>query len=589
MSKHYYTNEKNAQIILAILKAYGIKTIVASPGTTNMAVVASMQQDSFFEVFSSVDERSAAYLACGIATETGKPVVLSCTGATASRNYLPGLTEAYYRKLPILAITSMQSFSNVGHLIAQTIDRSIMPIDAIKYSVELPIVKDEDDLWACEVKVNKAVSELFRHGGGPVHINLPTSYDLLYQTKELPNYRVIKRITQNCKSPELPKCRIGIFVGAHMTMSITLTEAIDQFCSTNNAVVFCDHTSGYKGKYKVLGSLLTSQRGLDLSSNYPDLLIHIGEVTGDYYSLKLAHKNVWRVSEDGEIRDTFKKLQYVFEMPEEIFFKKYISDNSIFSDSYFELWQNQNKTFSDLISDLPFSNIWVASKMAPHIPANSTMQFAILNSLRSWNFFKLPATVNTFSNVGGFGIDGNLSSLIGASFTDQKRLFYSIIGDLSLFYDLNVLGNRHLGSNIRIILINNGKGVEFRNFNHPAAQFGEDANQFIAASGHFGNKSRTLLKHFVSDLGFQYISANNKDEFIQVYDQILSPIITEKPIFFEIFTDSNDDSSALEIITDLQQNIKEDDLKAKIQNSAKQILGEKGISVFKKVFKNSKD
>lgn len=72
-----------------------------------MTFIGSIQNDSWFEIYSSVDERSAAYLACGLAAETGEPVVISCTGATASRNYMPGLTEAYYRKLPVLAITSI--------------------------------------------------------------------------------------------------------------------------------------------------------------------------------------------------------------------------------------------------------------------------------------------------------------------------------------------------------------------------------------------------------------------------------------------------------------------------------------------------
>ena len=98
--KTHYTDEKNTQIVLGLLKAHGIRKVVASPGTTNIRLVASMQQDEWFEMYSSVDERSAAYIACGLAAQSGEPVVLSCTGATASRNYMPGLTEALYLLLP---------------------------------------------------------------------------------------------------------------------------------------------------------------------------------------------------------------------------------------------------------------------------------------------------------------------------------------------------------------------------------------------------------------------------------------------------------------------------------------------------------
>ena len=108
MEKKYFTNERNVQIMIVLLKEHGIHRVIASPGTTNMTFVGSIQNDPFFHIWSCVDERSAAYMACGMAAESGEPVVLSCTGSTASRDYYPGLTEAYYRKIPILAVTSAQ-------------------------------------------------------------------------------------------------------------------------------------------------------------------------------------------------------------------------------------------------------------------------------------------------------------------------------------------------------------------------------------------------------------------------------------------------------------------------------------------------
>ena len=118
-SRFHYTNERNVQIVIALLKAHGIRRVIVSPGTTNMTFVVSIQNDPWFQLWSSVDERSAAYIACGMAAETKEPVVISCTGATASRNYMPGLTEAYYRKLPVLAITSTRGNHKVGHLVDQ--------------------------------------------------------------------------------------------------------------------------------------------------------------------------------------------------------------------------------------------------------------------------------------------------------------------------------------------------------------------------------------------------------------------------------------------------------------------------------------
>jgi 2-succinyl-5-enolpyruvyl-6-hydroxy-3-cyclohexene-1-carboxylate synthase len=576
MTKHY-TDEGAAQVVLALLKAHGIRKVIASPGTTNMALVNSMQSDSYFEMYSSVDERSAAYIACGLASESGEPVVISCTGATASRNYLSGLTEAFYRKLPVLAITSTPAVSAVGHHIAQVIDRSTMPKDAVRLSVTLPVVKDHNDLWECEIKVNQAILELKRRGGGPAHINLPTTYKDSFETKVLPKVRVINRIVAGDSFPEFPRGKVAVFVGAHAVMSKAETAAIDAFCESNDAVVFCDHTSGYRGKYRVLYSAVASQRRLDFSNHRPDLLIHIGEVSGDYSIMNMVGKEVWRISPDGEIRDTFRKLRYVFEMPHQQFFEHYANSGANRSGHYLKFCKDQLAELYSKIPELPFSNPWIASKMAHRIPNDSVIHFGILNSLRSWNFFELPQSVESACNVGGFGIDGCMSALLGASLANKSKLHFGVIGDLSTFYDMNALGNRHLGKNLRILLVNNGKGTEFRNSSHRAAVFGNDADEYVAAAGHFGNKSSQLIKHYAHDLGFEYLCASNKNEFESVFEHFLTAEITDRPILFEVFTESIEESDALELLMSVVK-----DEKVSARGVAKKMLGEKGVKVLKK-------
>lgn len=546
-----YTDEKNHLILLSLLKRHGIKRVIASPGTTNISFSRSMQNDAFFEMYSAVDERSAAYMACGLAAETGEPVVLTCTGATASRNYLSGLTEAYYRKLPVLAVTSTQDVAKVGQHIAQIIDRSVLPKDVARHSVLLPTVKDQDDQWACELKANQAILELFRQGGGPVHINLATNYSRVFDVRELPRVRSIQRITRSDNFPALPNGKIGILAGSHLRFTDSLHEAIERFCAVNNAVVFCDHTSAYKGKYRVQHALVSSQRLADKNEHQTDLLIHIGEITGDYSVSTLVGKSIWRVNADGEIRDTFRKCQYVFEMDEEAFFTAY-SNGGYADDSYLEKWKRLLAGTRNRIPELPFSNIWVAQQLHARIPENSTIHFGILNSLRSWNFFEVSDSIESWSNVGGFGIDGDVSALLGASLADRNKLYFGVVGDLAFFYDLNSLGNRHLGNNIRILLINNGTGTEFRNFNHTGALFEESANAFIAGGGHFGNKSRTLVKNYSESLGFEYMSASGKEEFAAICDGFVTERMLDKPLVFEVFTDSHEESKALEILTSIE-------------------------------------
>ncbi|MGI6243915.1 MAG: thiamine pyrophosphate-binding protein, partial [Prevotella sp.] len=169
-----YSSERNVQILIGLLKANKIRKIVASPGTTNIPFVMSLQNDGDFEIYSCVDERSAAYMAVGIAAESREPVVLTCTGATASRNYMSGLTEAYYRRLPIIAVTSTRPLSCIGNHVAQVIDRTAVPNDIVKLSVFAPLVRCANDEWDCQLKINRAFAALRKNGGGPVHINLET-------------------------------------------------------------------------------------------------------------------------------------------------------------------------------------------------------------------------------------------------------------------------------------------------------------------------------------------------------------------------------------------------------------------------------
>lgn len=571
----HYTFEKHVQILIALLKANNIRKIIASPGTTNITFVASVQSDSFFEIYSAADERSAAYIACGLSAESGEAVVLSCTGATASRNYYPGLTEAYYRKLPILAITASQSLSHTGGYFPQFIDRSVVAKDVVKHSVAIEPIDCPDDEWKVTNQINVALLELFRNGGGPVHINCITRYNRDFSVKELPQVRVIKRYQIKDEFPKIPKGKIGIYVGSHPKFSDDLTKKIDKFCGINNAVVFCDHTSNYKGKYKVLNSLFGSQDNFYSDVFDLDLLIYIGSVSGEYTRVK--GKNVWRVNVDGELRDVFGETTKIFQMEETDFFAQY-QEGLMGNDSFLKKCQEIYDRIYNKIPELPFSNIWCAKQISQRLPKNSVLHLGILNTLRSWNFFDIPDSVLAYSNVGGFGIDGNISSLIGASLADSKKLYFGILGDLAFFYDLNSIGNHHVGKNVRIMLINNGRGTEFRNYNHFAQRFNEDADAYMAAAGHYGNKSQTLIKHYAEDLGYEYLCASDKESFLMASERFLTKDFTEQPMIFEIFTESKDESDALYTIRNL-----EIDALSSGKNIVKKIVGDKGINIVKKI------
>lgn len=580
----YYTAEKHTQILIALLKQHGVKKIVASPGATNICLVGSLQSDPFFDIYSSVDERSAAFIAVGLAAESGEPVALSCTGSTASRNYIPALTEAFYRKLPVLAITSSQHLGRVGQYCPQVIDRGSPLADIVKESVTVDCVNNEEDEWACALNVNKALIALRKNGGGPAHINLVTTYNKDFSYRQLP---VVKAITHCSGIKEMPSLKgykhIAVLVGAHSKWSDELNNAIEDFCGSYNAVVVMNHASNYKGNYGYNPSLILNMKDYTPTTELADLVIYIGSVSR--YNSGMKEREMWRVNPDGEIRDPEKKLTRVFSMEEVDFFRYYADlKKEEKHDSYAKEWQNEYLETLAKTPELPFCNVWIAKTLSNLLPEGCVFHLSGSNTARAWNYFQIPKSVECYSNDGTMGIDGQVSALIGESLASPERLHFGAVGDLTFFYDMNSIGNRHIGRNFRLLVINNGKGAEFKIYSHNACLFGDAGDAYMAAAGHFGNQSPDLIKHYAEDLGFEYLFASTKDGFLEAVKRFVVPELTDKPMIFEIFTNSSDESDGIYIMNHLTYTTT---TKAKFlaKDIIKSVVGKTGVSAARDLLK----
>lgn len=573
-----YTTEKNTQILIALLKAHGVTDIIVSPGSMNHILAACVQDDPDFKVYSCIDERSAAYMACGMAEEKGRPIALSCTGATASRDYMPGLTEAYYRKLPVLAITSLSTRQFVGQLMGQQIDRSEHPKDVLVESVYIPPVKDEKDRLVCEREINKALLALSFNGGGPVHIDMGTIFGKL-EVEKLPEARVIHRFTHRNTLPEIPTGRIAVMMGVHKFISEDLEKAIDAFCATHDAIVITPNPRSYRGKYAATACLLFSQLGYNGQLNRMDLMIHIGEVNTDAVGFVVKPKEVWRVSEDGQVKDRYDKLTAVFQMSELEFFRHYSKEGAN-KDSQIREFEAEDEAIRNMIPELPFSNGWMMQKFAPQIPVDAKLHLGILNSVRAFDYAKPQHRLLTYANTGGFGIDGCISSMVGASMASPGTEFYGVVGDLVFFYDMNVFGNRHIGKNLHLIVVNNDGGQQFRNFDHPASKLGEASDPFIAAAGHNGPKSPNLIKHYVEDLGLKYLTASSKEEFLTVLPEFMQK---GQSVVLEAFTNKEDENNALMALRSLIPADK--GITTSIKNAVLSHLSDESVGKLKKILK----
>lgn len=534
-----YTVEKHTQILISLLKEYGVKNIVVSPGSSNINFVYSLQNDAFFKLWSCIDERSAGYMACGIAQSTGEPVALSCTGATASRNYMSALTEAYYSKLPVIAITSSRDSFMIGNGIEQVTDRSgEIGKDIVRISIEVSPIHNEVEKKYCELNINRALSMLKMNGGGPVHINLITRFKRDFSAKTLPKCRTINTITGDDILPVLSG-KIALYLRPSLELrDKKLVEMIEIFCEKYNAVVIGDHLSNYDGKYFVDIRLITEQ---SIKTEF-DVLIYAGTLNSD---IGLVSKKSWRISTDGNLEDPFLNLEYYFNMSLMTFVGYYNKQLTKRGDAklYSELKCLNEKAISN-ISELPFSNLWVAQQMTKDIPQESICYFGIYSSLHNWNYFPIDKTVKCYSTVGGYGIDGTLSAMIGASMVNPTHLCFCFMGDLSFFYDMNVLGNRNIQNNVRIMVFNNNGGNSLIYDNGlPSADV---SGQYAGAMNHFKKGRESILKDFSEALGFEYLLAKEKDDFLKYKGEFLSA--NQRPILFEINYCTQNDYDALNIL-----------------------------------------
>lgn len=526
------------QYLIAMLKAYEIKNIIASPGIQNSRFNSMVQDDNDFRCISVYDERSAAYTAVGMSYESNNPTVITCTGATSSRNYLPAMTEAYYRKIPVVAITFFNPESNKYNFATQFLDRSISQNDIKYISVELPIINNEIDKKRCLTFINAALFNA-KYLNKPVHINCPSALDFDIDRTDLPK-DVWKPdyYAGNFKDKinDLKNKKIAIFIGSHHKFSEEEEKSISNFAKSWNAPVFCDYVSHYNGENKVLTyQVLNTQR----FKNKPDLIIDIGDLS-DNRGL-FTGQEIWRISPDGEFKARCDKpVSKIFHCPETTFFDLLLNNEKTYNNYYQEINESVEKL---KMPNLPLCNGLICQNLAQFLPKNCSLHLAILNSFKNMNYFKLDETIETNCNVGGFGIDGAVSTLIGQSLCNPEKKYFGLIGDLAFFYDMNALGQREIKNNLRIIVVNNNKGVEFRL--HPQVEpfMHDKTNVLISAAGH--NKGGA--KGWAESCGFEYLSANNKQDFLNQIQKFCQGEL-DKPVLFEVFTTTEDEQEGLNLL-----------------------------------------
>ena len=543
-----YSNLKNVQLLVAMLKAKNIKNIVISPGNSHNAIVRSIEEDGSFKTFNIVDERSAAFFACGLIQQLKEPVAICCTAGTAATNYLTGVTEASRRKLPLIVITGDKN----PYYLAQQEDQMINQIDifntVVKSNVSLPLIKDAKDEWYCKRILNEAFLELNHHGTGPIHINVPIEEGMLaigrdFTSNELPKISIIERIDRltekekiKSKFEYLKGKKVLLIYGQDNDISEDKIKNVEKIFANYNIVIAIDKLSNLHCNGTIELSKLTLNLKVNNKFNevLPDVVITIaGNVAWDgKFTLKRYNENFehWIVNEDGKVQDYYKNLTTIFEFNINEFLhimSEYNVDNS---NNYYEDLKQRNSAVK--IPEFEYSNLYATQKLMNRIPKNSILNLGNSTTIRLAQYFDLDPSIQVYCNRGVNGIDGCMSTYIGQTAVTDK-LSFLIIGDLTFFYDMNALWNRYVGKNVRIMLINNS-GAALFHFNQGLKNF-PTLNENVAA------EHNATAEGWAESLNIKYLSSKNKEEFDNNLEVFLDATI-DKPIIFEVFTRKEEDA-----------------------------------------------
>ncbi len=187
-----YSNKENVNILTALLSTFGVRHAVVCPGSRNAAIVHNLNECPEITCIPVTDERSAGFYALGMALGEKLPVIVCVTSGTALLNLAPAVAEAYYQCAPLIVVSADRPPQWIDQLDGQTLPQPDALGRFVRKAVTLPEPHNEEEHWYCNRLVNEALLETLRHGGGPVHINVPITEPLFeFTVEKLPEEREI--------------------------------------------------------------------------------------------------------------------------------------------------------------------------------------------------------------------------------------------------------------------------------------------------------------------------------------------------------------------------------------------------------------
>ena len=544
-----YCNKTNINILTSLLVQHGVRHAVVCPGSRNAAIVHNLYTAPEIHTVAVTDERSAGFYALGMAQATGSAVVVCVTSGSALHNVMPAVAEAHYRHVPLIVVSADRPQAWIDQYDGQTACQPGTLGSMVAKCVQLPEPTDEEGRWYCNRIVNEALLAACSDGGAPVHINVPVSEPLFdFSVTALPQERCIREVVPDkdysswaqLTARRMACAKRPLIIYGRDSRHKDIAHAIGRIGEKVTVLheALCEH-------HDITPFDMVLQQGAAPKLLPPDFVLHIGDTLVSKTLkrwIRESEAEVWQADATEGVHDLLTHLTHkvtgtAAEVLPPLCEALDKTELSAEAEEYHSLWQQLTDRARRLTEDYqpPFSQMAAVRYFEQQLEDmfyDWQVHYANSSAIRLANLF---AAHYVWCNRGINGIEGSLSTAAGHS-TVTDDMVFCVIGDLSFFYDQNALWNQHLRGNLRILLLNNGKGGIFDTLPHlnesPAAQ------QYVAAAHH------TTAQGICTQNDIGYLKARNMEE-MQTGIVTLMTADTQRPMLIEVFTDSDTDHEAV--------------------------------------------
>jgi 2-succinyl-5-enolpyruvyl-6-hydroxy-3-cyclohexene-1-carboxylate synthase len=532
LQQHVYTISQTCQLL-------GIKHAVICPGSRSAPLVFAFTQNKNITCYSIVDERSAGYIALGMAQQLQLPVALICTSGTAALNFYPAIAEAYYQKIPLLVLTADRPSELLNQQDGQMIDQKNVYGNHVRACYELPnYLHGKESFKETFTIVSEAIHISNGVVKGPVHINVPLSEPLYpdnyeiaklqnYEITKLPNQPILQSSKHQIKKAWNESKKKLILVGQY-PVDNDLFTSLYRLKNQNDVVILCDVLSNKQSVcttpyYDFILSHLDEEKLTELE---PDMIVSFGgSVLSKSLKIWLKRqkpKHHFRIQQNNEQVDTYKNVTSFIEGNPTIVLKNLTEKNpgSELSE-YKNLWEKLDeltsiKVKSFLAKENNLSELHAMETVLSNLPDAINLHISNSSSVRYLSLLgNLNPSWTMDGNRGTSGIDGCTSTAVGAAIINHKPTVL-ITGDLGFLYDRNALWNNHIPNNLRIIVFNNFGGGIFQLIDGPS-NHNEQLTYFTTP--HYQSVKNTCI-----DNGLNYYSCVSQKDLAKTMKQFLDPM-----------------------------------------------------------------